>query len=46
MTDAGQRAKFYQLTAGGKKQLAVEHDRWTQLSTAIAGIMNPAAKES
>ena len=46
VTDAGQRAKFYHLTAGGKKQLAVEQDRWTQLSAAIAGIMNPAPKES
>jgi transcriptional regulator len=41
-TDASQRAKFYRLTPAGKKQLAVEHDRWTQLSAAIAGIMNPA----
>ena len=45
-TEAGQRAKYYNLTASGKKQLASEHDRWTQLSAAIAGIMNPAARES
>lgn len=46
VTEAGQRAKYYHLTAGGKKQLVSEHDRWTQLSAAIAGIMNPAVKES
>ncbi|SPE39256.1 Transcriptional regulator, PadR-like family [Candidatus Sulfopaludibacter sp. SbA3] len=46
VTETSQRAKYYQLTAAGKKQLAVEHDRWTQLSAAIAGIMNPLPKES
>ena len=46
VTDASQRAKFYRLTPAGKKQLAGEHERWTQLSAAIAGIMNAAAKES
>ena len=45
VTEAGQRAKFYRLTPAGKKQLASEHDRWTQLTAAIAGIMNPAIKE-
>jgi PadR family transcriptional regulator, regulatory protein PadR len=46
VTETSQRAKFYTLTAAGKKQLATEHDRWTQLSAAIAGIMNPTVKES
>ena len=46
VTEASQRAKFYRLTAAGKKQLASEHDRWTQLCTGITGIMNPAPKES
>ena len=45
VSDTGQRAKFYRITAAGKRQLATEHDRWTQLSTAIAGIMNPAPRE-
>ncbi len=43
LTETGQRAKYYHLTALGKKQLASEHDRWTQLSAAIAGIMSPVA---
>ena len=46
LTETGQRAKYYHLTAAGKKQLASEHGRWTQLSAAIAGIMNPAVKAS
>jgi len=35
-----QRAKYYSLTTSGKKQLAAEHDRWNQLSAAIAALMN------
>ena len=44
-SEAGQRAKYYRLTPAGKKQLAAEHSRWTQLADAIAAIMNPAPKE-
>jgi transcriptional regulator len=40
-----QRAKYYQLTAAGKKQLATEHSRWKQMSAAIAGLMNPKKSE-
>lgn len=36
-----QRAKYYRLTAAGKKQLSKERDRWTQLVAAIGGILNP-----
>ena len=39
-TENNQRAKFYSLTAAGKKQLAAEQGRWTQMSAAIAGLMN------
>ena len=41
LTDNHQRAKFYQLTAAGRKQLAEERSRWTQLSGAIAAVLNP-----
>lgn len=41
VSEHNQRAKYYQLTAAGKKQLASEHSRWNQLSTAIASLMNP-----
>jgi PadR family transcriptional regulator len=41
-SEAGQRAKYYRLTAAGKKQLLSERDRWSQLVDAIAGVMNPA----
>ncbi|MBY0508347.1 MAG: PadR family transcriptional regulator [Bryobacteraceae bacterium] len=40
-TDANQRAKFYTLTAEGKKQLGREESRWAELVTAIARVMKP-----
>lgn len=42
-TDTNQQAKFYRLTAAGKKQLLRERDRWSQLVDAIGRVMNPAA---
>jgi len=45
-SEAGQRAKYYRITAAGKKQLAGEHQRWTQLASAIAGIMNRKPEEA
>src|SRR3977135_3644901 len=45
-TEANQRAKFYRLTAAGRKQLAAEQSRWRQLVDAMAAAMNPAVKES
>ncbi len=42
LTESNQRAKYYRLTPAGKKQLASEHTRWTELVKAIAGVMNPA----
>jgi transcriptional regulator len=42
LSQANQRAKFYRLTAEGKKQLVREESRWTQLVHAIGRIMKPA----
>ena len=36
-----QRARYYRLTASGKRQLAREHSRWEQLSGAIVRLMKP-----
>jgi PadR family transcriptional regulator PadR len=36
-----QRAKYYQLTPEGKKQLASEHTRWKQLVDAVTALMKP-----
>ena len=40
-SEHNQRAKYYQLTAAGKKQLASQHSRWKQLCAAIGGLMSP-----
>ena len=45
-TEANQRAKFYRLTARGKKQLLEERDRWSQLVSAIGTILNPKRSRS
>src|ERR1700753_2937147 len=34
------RAKFYQLTAAGRKQLRTETTKWNRMSELIAGILN------
>ena len=41
LTESKQRAKYYQLTALGKKQLARDHQRWIQLVRAIGAVMEP-----
>ena len=44
-SENNRRAKFYRLTAKGKKQLAVETTRWDKLARAIAGILRPLPEE-
>src|ERR1700704_2282477 len=44
-TEANQRAKFYRLTATGKKRVIAEQSRWQQLVEAMAGVLNPQARE-
>ena len=41
-SENNQRAKYYTLTKSGKKQLAVEQDRWKLLVQAISGVLYPA----
>jgi transcriptional regulator len=41
-TENRQRAKYYRLTAAGRKQLAVEHSRWRRLVEAMARALRPA----
>jgi transcriptional regulator len=42
ITENKQRAKYYRLTAAGKRQLAEERSSWGQLAGAIARILDPA----
>jgi transcriptional regulator len=41
VSEANQRARYYQLTAKGKAQLLREQDRWSQLVRAIGLVMDP-----
>jgi transcriptional regulator len=41
MSDNRQRAKFYRLTPTGRRHLAREQSRWTQLVGAVAALMRP-----
>ena len=45
LTESKQRAKYYQLTALGKKQLTADHQRWLQLVRAIGAVMQPEAQQ-
>jgi PadR family transcriptional regulator len=40
-----QRAKYYQLTAAGKKQLIREQSRWRRMTGAIASLMRHEESE-
>jgi PadR family transcriptional regulator PadR len=40
------RAKFYKLTAKGRRQLTIETGKWDKLATAIARILRPSEQES
>jgi transcriptional regulator len=41
-SENNRRAKFYSLTAKGRKQLQVETSRWDKLARAIARVLRPA----
>jgi transcriptional regulator len=44
-SENNRRAKFYRLTARGRRQLAVETSKWQKLAGAIARILRPAEQE-
>jgi PadR family transcriptional regulator PadR len=38
-TDAGRRAKYYQLTAAGRRRLVVERRNWTRIVLAVSQVL-------
>jgi PadR family transcriptional regulator PadR len=46
LSDKGKRAKYYRLTAGGKKQLASEQSKWEAFARAVALILSPGSQEA
>src|SRR5258708_429843 len=45
LSDKGKRAKYYRLTALGRKQLASEQSKWQAFSRAMGLILNPVDQE-
>ena len=45
LSDKGKRARYYRLTASGRKHLAKEQSKWQALSRAIGLVLNPAGQE-
>lgn len=46
LSDKGKRAKYYKLTAQGRKQLASEHSKWRAFARAMGLILNPGDLEA
>jgi len=42
VSDNNRRAKFYRLTAAGRRQLAQEASQWARISSGIARVMEAA----
>ena len=41
-SETGREARYYTLTALGRKQLEEQRDNWNRLSAAITGVLNTA----
>ena len=42
VSELGRRAKFYRLTAAGRKQLAVEQESWSRLTEGVGRVLRYA----
>jgi transcriptional regulator len=45
VSEHNRRAKYYRLTAAGKKKLHQEHSEWTEFASAVARLMGPVTEE-
>jgi PadR family transcriptional regulator PadR len=45
LSDKGKRAKYYRLTALGRKKLVSERSKWTAFARAMGLVLNPAPEE-
>ena len=41
-TEKGRQARFYAITANGRRQLAIEQENWTRLTTGVARVLRYA----
>jgi PadR family transcriptional regulator PadR len=44
-SDNNRKAKYYRLTAAGKRQLHLETEKWNSMADVMGGILNTAAEE-
>lgn len=42
VSELGRRARFYRITASGKRQLQIEHEGWRRMSCAINRVLERA----
>lgn len=45
LSEKGKRAKYYRLTAAGRKHLTAEQTRWDRFSRAMGLVLKPADQE-
>jgi PadR family transcriptional regulator PadR len=45
LSEKGKRAKFYRLTAAGRKHLTAEQTRWDMFARAMGLVLKPADQE-
>ena len=46
LSEKGKRARYYRLTARGRRQLTAEQSRWEKFSRAMGLVLNPGKQES
>ncbi len=44
-SENGRKAKYYRLTAAGRKRLASETEQWNKLSSAVSAVLNALPEE-
>src|SRR3954462_13509436 len=42
ISSTNRRARYYRLTAAGRKRLVIEQSKWEQMAAAISRVMRPA----
>ena len=45
-SDNNRKAKYYRLTAAGRKQLRVETEEWNRMTLAVANVLHSTAEEA
>jgi transcriptional regulator len=46
ISDRGKRARYYRLTARGRRQLAAAHSRWETFARAVGLVLAPVDEET